>query len=127
MFELPVIENLETLITLSKTGTMLETATVLKISQSAVSKRIAALARHYERARVERHGRRVVLTAEGTRLVEKVTPLVVELRSVFLEEPTLARGKIILGVSEAILASWGPKLFGRVRGSMPELEFEFHA
>ena len=127
MFELPVIENLETLITLSKTGTMLETATVLKISQSAVSKRIAALERHYERALVERHGRRVVLTAEGTRLVEKVTPLVVELRSVFLEEPTLARGKIILGVSEAILASWGPKLFGRVRGSMPELEFEFHA
>lgn len=127
MFEPPVIENLETLITLSKTGTMLETATVLKISQSAVSKRIAALERHYERALVERHGRRVVLTAEGTRLVEKVTPLVVELRSVFLEEPTLARGKIILGVSEAILASWGPKLFGRVRASMPELEFEFHA
>lgn len=127
MFGLPVIENLETLITLSKTGTMLETATVLKISQSAVSKRIAALERHYERALVERHGRRVVLTAEGTRLVEKVTPLVVELRSVFLEEPTLARGKIILGVSEAILASWGPKLFGRVRASMPELEFEFHA
>ena len=122
-----MIENLETLITLSKTGTMLETATVLKISQSAVSKRIAALERHYERALVERHGRRVVLTAEGTRLVEKVTPLVVELRSVFLEEPTLARGKIILGVSEAILASWGPQLFGRVRGSMPELEFEFHA
>ena len=122
-----MIENLETLITLSKTGTMLETATVLKISQSAVSKRIAALERHYERALVERHGRRVVLTAEGTRLVEKVTPLVVELRSVFLDEPTLARGKIILGVSEAILASWGPQLFGRVRGSMPELEFEFHA
>ncbi|MCH2099476.1 MAG: LysR family transcriptional regulator [Pseudomonadales bacterium] len=122
-----MIENLETLITLSKTGTMLETATVLKISQSAVSKRIAALERHYERALVERHGRRVVLTAEGTRLVEKVTPLVVELRSVFLEEPTLARGKIILGVSEAILASWGPQLFSRVRRSMPELEFEFHA
>ncbi len=122
-----MIENLETLITLSKTGTMLETATVLKISQSAVSKRIAALERHYERALIERHGRRVVLTAEGTRLVEKVTPLVVELRSVFLEEPTLARGKIILGVSEAILASWGPQLFSRVRGSMPELEFEFHA
>ena len=122
-----MIENLETLITLSKTGTMLETATVLKVSQSAVSKRIAALERHYERALVERHGRRVVLTAEGTRLVEKVTPLVVELRSVFLEEPTLARGKIILGVSEAILASWGPQLFARVRSSMPELEFEFHA
>lgn len=122
-----MIENLETLITLSKTGTMLETATVLKISQSAVSKRIAALERHYERQLVERRGRRVVLTAEGTRLVEKVAPLVAELRSVFLEEPTLARGKIILGVSEAILASWGPALFARVRRALPELEYEFHA
>jgi DNA-binding transcriptional LysR family regulator len=122
-----VVENLETLITLSKTGTMLETATVLKISQSAVSKRIAALERHYDRQLVERRGRRVVLTAEGTRLVEKAAPLVAELRSMFLEEPTLARGKIILGVSEAILASWGPTLFARVRRALPELEYEFHA
>jgi DNA-binding transcriptional LysR family regulator len=122
-----MIENLETLITLSKTGTMLETATVLKVSQSAVSKRIAALERHYDRKLVERHGRRVVLTAHGTRLVERVAPLVTELRSVFLEEPTLQRGKIILGVSEAILASWAPALFARVRIALPEVEFEFHA
>ncbi|HSG90845.1 MAG TPA: LysR family transcriptional regulator [Pseudomonadales bacterium] len=122
-----MLENLETLITLSKTGTMLETATVLKVSQSAVSKRIAALERHYDRKLLERHGRRVVLTAHGTRLVERVAPMVSELRSVFLEEPTLQRGKIILGVSEAILASWAPALFARVRVAQPEIEFEFHA
>lgn len=122
-----MLENLETLITLSKTGTMLETATVLKVSQSAVSKRIAALERHYDRKLVERHGRRVVLTADGIRMVERVAPLVAELRSVFLEEPSLQRGKIILGVSEAILASWAPALFARVRAAQPEVEFEFHA
>ena len=83
-----MIENLETLVTLSKTGTMMEAAaTVLKISQSAVSKRVAALERQYDRALIERRGRRVVLTAYGTRLVEKVTPLITELRSVFIEEP----------------------------------------
>lgn len=122
-----MIENLETLVTLSKTGTMMEAATVLKISQSAVSKRVAALERQYDRALIERRGRRVVLTAYGTRLVEKVTPLITELRSVFIEEPTLQRGKIILGVSEAILASWAPELFARVRERLPEVEFEFHA
>ncbi len=122
-----MIENLETLITLSRVGTMQETATVLKISQSAVSKRISALEQHYDRALVERHGRRMVLTAHGTRLVERVTPLVAELRSVFHEEPALHRGKVILGVSEAILASWAPALFARVRAALPELEFEFHA
>ncbi|MEZ5558273.1 MAG: LysR family transcriptional regulator [Pseudomonadales bacterium] len=122
-----MIENLETLVTLSKTGTMMETATVLKVSQSAVSKRIAALERYYDRALIERHGRRVVLTHHGTRLVERVNPLISELRSVFLEDNALRKGKIIMGVSEAILASWGPRLFAKVQGRLPEVEFEFHA
>ncbi len=122
-----MLENLETLVTLSRTGTMMETATVLKVSQSAVSKRIAALERYYDRALIERHGRRVVLTHHGTKLVEKVTPLISELRGVFLTDNALRKGKIILGVSEAILCSWGPKLFADVQELMPEVEFTFHA
>jgi len=35
-----MLENLETLITLSKEGTMVEASTTLNISQSAVSKRM---------------------------------------------------------------------------------------
>ena len=50
-----MIENLETLIALSKTGTMMEASTSLRISQSAVSKRIAALERYYDRDLIERH------------------------------------------------------------------------
>src|SRR5262245_51571467 len=122
-----MIENVETLVTLSKTGTMMETSTVLKISQSAVSKRIAALERYYDRPLIERHGRRVALTHHGTRLVEKVTPLISELRSVFLEDNTLQKGKVIIGVSEAILASWGPRAFASVQLELPEVEFAFHA
>lgn len=122
-----MIENLETLIALAKSGTMMETSTVLKISQSAVSKRIAALERYYDRQLIERDGRRVVLTHHGTRLVEKVTPLVSELRGVFLEDHALRKGKIIMGVSEAILSSWGPRLFARVHNEMPDVEFTFHA
>mgnify|MGYP000341996691 FL=1 len=41
-----MIEHLETLVALSRTGTMMETATALSISQSAVSKRIAKLEQH---------------------------------------------------------------------------------
>lgn len=122
-----MIENLETLVALSKTGTMMETSTNLRISQSAVSKRIAALERYYDRKLIERHGRRVVFTHHGTRLVERVTPLLSELRSVFLEDHALHKGRIILGVSEAILASWGPRLFSQVRERIPGLELEFHA
>ena len=122
-----MIENLETLVALAKAGTMMETSTVLKISQSAVSKRIAALERYYDRELIERHGRRVVLTHQGTRLVEKVTPLLWELRGVFLEDNALRKGKIIIGVSEAILSSWGPRLFAAVQEKTPEVEFTFHA
>jgi DNA-binding transcriptional LysR family regulator len=122
-----MIENLETLVALSKAGTMMEASTALRISQSAVSKRIASLERYYDRELIERHGRRVVLTHHGTRLVERVTPLLSELRSVFLEDNALRKGKIILGVSEAILASWGSDLFSKVRDVMPSGEFEFHA
>ncbi len=106
---------------------MMETATFLKISQSAVSKRIDALERFYGRRLIERQGRRVVLTHHGIKLVERVTPLVSELKSVFLEDQTRAGGKIIIGVSEAILASWGPQLFASVRHEEPEVELTFHA
>lgn len=122
-----MLENLETLITLSKEGTMVEASTTLRISQSAVSKRIAALEDYYDRELIQRHGRRVVLTHHGTRLVERVTPLLSELRSVFLEDNTLRKGKIILGVSEAILTSWGADLFAKVRKKLPSIELEFHA
>jgi DNA-binding transcriptional LysR family regulator len=125
--EHPMIENLETLVALSREGTMMEASTALKVSQSAVSKRIAALERYYDRKLIERHGRRVVLTAHGTRLVERVRPLLSELRSVFLEDNALRKGKIIMGVSEAILASWGPRLFAEARRRLPGIEFEFHA
>jgi len=56
-----------------------------------------------------------------------VTPLLSELRSVFLEDNTLRRGKLILGVSEAILTSWGADLFAQVRERLPSIELEFHA
>ncbi len=122
-----MLENLETLVALSKTGTMMAASTELKISQSAVSKRISALEKFYERDLIERQGRRVVLTHHGMRLVARVGPLLSELKSVFLEDQELYRGRIIIGVSEAILASWGPRLFARIQEDMPDVEFTFHA
>ena len=75
----------------------MEASTALRISQSAVSKRIAALERYYDRDLIERHGRRVVLTHHGTRLVERVTPLLSELRSVFLEDNALRKEQNHIG------------------------------
>lgn len=122
-----MIDNLETLVQLAQTGTMTETATKLSISQSAVSKRIAAIEKYYDRKLIERYGRRVVLTHHGEQLVNRVTPLIQEVRSVFLEDNALRKGRVIFGVSESILASWGSRLFAQVQDELPEVEFEFHS
>ncbi|MBT4162512.1 MAG: LysR family transcriptional regulator [Gammaproteobacteria bacterium] len=121
-----MIENLETLLTLARTGTMMEASTELRITQSAVSKRISTLERYYNRKLIQKKGRRVELTQHGQRLVDKLSPLLSELRDLFIDEVTSARGELILGVSDAILSSWGPSVFHEVREEMPEVSFVFH-
>ena len=121
-----MIENLETLQTLARTGTMMEASTELRITQSAVSKRISSLERYYSRKLIQKKGRRVELTQHGQRLVDKVTPLLSELRDLFIDENTSASGELIIGVSDAILSSWGPELFYGVASEMPDAKFVFH-
>ena len=121
-----MIENLETLLTLARTGTMMEASTELRVTQSAVSKRISSLERYYSRKLIQKKGRRVELTQHGQRLVDKVTPLLSELRDMFIDEITSARGELIVGVSDAILSSWGPALFHEIAAEMPDVNFVFH-
>lgn len=121
-----MLNNLETLVELARTGTMQETATKLKISQSAVSKRITAISNYYDRQVIEKHGRKVELTQHGRQLVDRVGPLIQEVRSVFLEDNALRQGRIVVGVSEAILSSWGSQMFATIQAELPEVEFEFH-
>ena len=121
-----MIENLETLLSLSRTGTMLEASTDLRISQSAVSKLISALERYYDRKLIQKKGRRVELTQHGQKLVDKIAPILSELRDLFLEDAPAGRGTLSIGVSDAILSSWGPSVFYRVKQLMPEVKFVFH-
>lgn len=121
-----MIENLETLLTLARTGTMMEASTELRITQSAVSKRISTLERYYDRKLIQKKGRRVELTQHGQRLVDKISPVLSELRGLFIDEPGGARGELIIGVSDAILSSWGPRVFRDVQAKMPEANFVFH-
>ncbi|MDA0789509.1 MAG: LysR family transcriptional regulator [Proteobacteria bacterium] len=121
-----MIENMETLLALSRTGTMLEAATELRISQSAVSKRIAALEKYYDRQLIQKKGRRVELTQYGRRLVDKISPILSELRDMFIDEGSAGKGELIIGVSDAILSSWGPRVFHAIKDEMPDVTFIFH-
>jgi DNA-binding transcriptional LysR family regulator len=121
-----MIENLETLLALSRTGTMMEASTDLRISQSAVSKRIANLEKYYDRKLIQKKGRRVELTQHGQRLVDKISPILSEIRDMFIDEVGSGRGELVIGVSDAILSSWGPRVFFKTKIEMPEVRFVFH-
>jgi len=122
-----MVENLETLLALARAGTMIEASTELRISQSAVSKRIAALEKYYNRPLIQKKGRRVELTRHGQKLVDKISPFLSELRDLFLEDSAASRGELMIGVSDAILSSWGASAFHSVSGQMPEVQLTFRA
>jgi len=122
-----LIANLEALAALADEGTMGKAAIRLRLTQSAVSKRIAALENELDKRLVERHGRRLRLTPAGVRLLEKTGPLVSALRQAALEESAPAGGRIVLGVSESLLTSWVPALLQRVRRCLPDLDLVLNA
>ena len=74
-------------------------ATRLRITQSAVSKRLKALEAEVGEPVVERHGRRLVLTPHATRLLERLGPLLAEVRAGLKEESHAARATVTIGVS----------------------------
>ena len=121
-----MIKNLETLLILARTGTMVEASTELRISQSAVSKRVSALEQFYDRKLIQKKGRRVELTQHGKQLVDKISPILSELRSLFMDDATTGHGELVVGVSDAILSSWGPAVFHSVKDALPKLSFVFH-
>jgi DNA-binding transcriptional LysR family regulator len=111
---------------LSELGTMGRVATRLRVTQSAVSKRIAVLERELGGKLLERAGRNVRLTPKALELIGRAQPLLDELRSTLAGEAHLPRGRIVLGVSESILTSWGPLALADAQRALPELELLLH-
>jgi len=120
-----VTANLETLLLLAETGSMTRAATRLRVTQSAVSKRIDALERELGEVLVLRGRRGVTLTARGQELVLRTQPLLAELKRSLDRRPGPAR--IALGVSESLLASWAPRLLGAALADVPGLELVLSA
>jgi len=122
-----MLDYIDTLATLAEAGTMTRAATRLRLTQSSVSKRIAALEREVGRKLVEAQGRGVRLTPAGQRLLERTTPLISSLRAALREESEHEAGRLIVGISESILASWGPAVLKSVQQTMPQLHLSLNA
>ena len=122
-----MLDGIEALIALEKFGTVSEAATRLRLTQSAVSKRIHALQHVVGYPVVEPHGRRVRLTAQGTRLLERARPLVAELRALANPADTEAVSTFSLVLADSIAASWGPGVIARALRTVTGVAVDLHA
>lgn len=105
-----MIEGLEALLALERTGTISEAAAQLRLTQSAVTKRIQGLQNDIKFAVIEPDGRRVKLTAKGLALLDKARPLVSELKNLKHLQTDSDLNHFSIGISDSIAASWGPRL-----------------
>lgn len=121
-----MLESIEALIALERTGTISEAAVQLRLTQSAVSKRIQALQSELGFPLTEPFGRKVRLTQRAILLLEKAKPLVAELSNLgsLQQDADLYHFKI--GMADSIAASWGPKFIRKVAKTLPELDLEIH-
>jgi DNA-binding transcriptional LysR family regulator len=120
-------DGIEALAAVQQVGTITEAATRLRLTQSAVSKRLSALERHVGLSITERQGRRVSITPEGIDLLERARPLLAGLRE--LRSPVTRRriSTLSVALSDSIAASWGPRVLADALETVPAVRVELHA
>jgi DNA-binding transcriptional LysR family regulator len=122
-----MLEEIEALAALAQLGTVSEAATRLRLTQSAVSKRLQSLQESVGFRLVEPDGRRLRLTPRGLDFVERARPLVAELRALTqpVEGPSLS--SLSLALADSIASSWGPQVVSRALAALPGLHVDLHA
>jgi DNA-binding transcriptional LysR family regulator len=122
-----MLDRLEALSALAQAGTMGRAAASLRVTQSAISKRIAALEAELSLKLIEREGRRVRLTTEAQRLLREARPLLADLRDVLHSRRKGSEPILRVAASDSLLASWLPGALRRALDQLPELRVELHA
>lgn len=122
-----MLDQVDALRALHETGTMAKAAVRLRLTQSAVSKRIAGLEEVVGQPLIEREGRRVRLTPAGLRVLDEVAPAAAALRDKLREVSAGTRGVVRVGATESLLGSWLPDCLRVVAAAHPEVGLELHA
>jgi DNA-binding transcriptional LysR family regulator len=122
-----MLDKVEALQALAETGTMGRAAAALRITQSAVSKRVGALEAELGAKLIERDGRHVRLTPYALHLLTEARPLLRNLREVLRPRADLREEVLRVAATDSLLASWLP---GALRGALdrlPAVGIELHA
>lgn len=121
-----MLEGIEALIALEKYGTVSEAAIRMRLTQSAVSKRIQALQDELKVKLVEPDGRRVRLTADGYQFLNKARPLIIEIKSLTQNLDKTNLSHFALGLSDSIAGSFGPHVVSETLKTLKTLGLDFH-
>lgn len=103
-----MLDQLDALRALHELGTTRRAATRLRVTQSAVSKRIAALEARVGTPLLERHGRNARLTPAGVKLLEEALPLLRALEERLAALDASERPVVRVAATESLVASWLP-------------------
>ncbi len=122
-----MLDDVEALAALEQFGTVSEAATRLRLTQSAVSKRLKALQDAVGFPLVEPQGRRLRLTARGLDFVQRARPLVAELRALTRPAQGPSLTSLSLALADSIASSWGPAVVSGALRALPGLQVELHA
>lgn len=122
-----MLDQLEALRALHETGTTARAALRLRLTQSAISKRVAALEAAVGVPLHERVGRGGALTPAGRRLLADAVPLLARLRDVVAAAAGGGDQVVRVAASESLLSSWLPATLADIRARSPALRLELHA
>ena len=122
-----MIDQLEALVALARCGTMQRAALELRVTQSAVSKRIAQLEEELKAPLLEPSGRGVKFTARGMVVVEGAKDVIRAYRGLVNPHTERPTGELTIGVSESVLGSWGARCLAAVAAALPEVSIVLHA
>jgi DNA-binding transcriptional LysR family regulator len=121
-----MLDDIDALVALETFGTVSEAAVRLRLTQSAVSKRLRALQDEVGFKLVSAEGRRLRLTPEAVAFIDRVRPLVAELRAATRARPALAPTTFSLALADSIASSWGPRAVRRALEAKSDLRVDLH-
>lgn len=122
-----MLDGIDALVALHTFGTVSEAATRLRLTQSAVSKRLQSLQAELGFVAVEPDGRRLRLTAQAVQFLERARPLVAELRGLTQPAVRASSSSFELALADSIASSWGPAVIRRALGALPGTRLALHA
>jgi DNA-binding transcriptional LysR family regulator len=121
-----MLDGIDALLALEKYGTISEASVRMRLTQSAVSKRIQSLERELKMNLIEPDGRRVKLTSSAYKFLNKARPLILELKNLALDKDKTNLSNYSLGLSDSIAGSFGPLIINKTLKSNKLLKLDLH-